>query len=80
MGDEIQFSSDLTLTATSPRAAHLRLIRNGQLIMERKGWGLEMLLTESGIYRLEVRLEEKPWIFTNPIYIRGQGTGSRDWV
>jgi hypothetical protein len=70
MGDEVRFSSGLTLTAASPRSAHLRLIRNGRVIRERKDSGLEMLLTEPGIYRLEVRLEEKPWIFTNPIYVR----------
>lgn len=69
MGDEVKLSPGLTLTASSPRSAHLRLIRNGQVEKERKDNGLEIPLTKQGVYRLEVHLEEKPWIFTNPIYV-----------
>ena len=70
MGDEIPFSSGLTLTAFSPRPAHLQIIHNGQMVMEKKGDSLEMPLTEPGVYRLEVHLDGKPWIFTNPVYIK----------
>lgn len=70
MGDEIEFSSGLTLTVSSPRSAYLRLICNGQVVKEREDNGLEMPLTEPGVYRLEAYLEGKPWIFTNPIYVR----------
>ncbi len=70
MGDEIKFSPELVLTASSPRSASLRLIGNGKVIKESEGNSLEMPLSQRGVYRLEVYLEGKPWIFTNPIYVR----------
>lgn len=70
MGDEIEFSPGLTLRAFSPRPASLRLIGNGEVIKESEGNSLEMSLSSRGVYRLEVHLEGKPWIFTNPIYVR----------
>lgn len=70
MGDEIEFSRGLTLKASSPRPASLRLIGNGEVIKESEGDSLEMSLRQRGVYRLEVHLEGKPWIFTNPIYVR----------
>ncbi len=70
MGDEIEFSPGLTLRVSSPRSAHLRLISNRQVVKEKEDKNLEMPLTKRGVYRLEVYLEEKPWIFTNPIYVR----------
>ena len=70
MGDEIKLSPGLTLTASSPRSAHLRLIYNGQVLKEEEGNGLEIPLCRRGVYRLEVHLGGKPWIFTNPIYVR----------
>ncbi len=72
MGDEIKFSPGglTTLTASSPRSAQLRIICNGQVLEEREGAGIEIPLTKRGVYRLEASLAGKPWIFTNPIYVR----------
>jgi acetyl esterase/lipase len=77
MGDDVQ--TGLLAGATEIRAAvstpaHLKLIRNGQLVAEANDAKLEYTVQEGGVYRLEAWLnadgEERPWIFTNPLYVR----------
>jgi acetyl esterase/lipase len=54
--------------------ATARLIHNGQVIAEKDGPLFDFTPTELGAYRLEARLkvdgEERPWIFSNPVYLR----------
>ena len=69
MGGEIDFAGQVLL-ATLPRPAHLRLIRNGELIAERDGSDLEHEAAEPGVYRIEARLRERTWILSNPVYLR----------
>ncbi len=71
MGDEVEFSPHLTLTASSPQTAHLKLIFNGQVIKETEGTSIQLKPQAPGVYRLEAYLKGKPWVFTNPIYVRG---------
>jgi hypothetical protein len=46
----------------------------GRAIAERRGDRLEHDVAMPGVYRVEAWLEvggeERPWIFTNPIYVR----------
>ncbi|HEX6461089.1 MAG TPA: hypothetical protein VF032_19390, partial [Thermoleophilaceae bacterium] len=69
MGGEAQFASQ-TLVATLPRPAHLRLVRNGELIAERDGSEIEHEAAEPGVYRVEARLNGRTWILSNPVYLR----------
>lgn len=77
MGDDVE--TGLLAGATEIRAAvstpaHLKLIRNGAVVAEANDNKLEFTVHEGGVYRLEAWLdvdgEERPWIFTNPLYIR----------
>lgn len=67
------------LRAAAPLANHFKLIRDGQLVHETNGSTLEYPLEQSGVYRVECWLnladEERPWILSNPIYVRA---GSQD--
>lgn len=47
----------------------IRVIRNGELLNEIPRCNVTLRLYETGVYRLEVYCNKKPWIFTNPIYI-----------
>ena len=71
MGDEVELSPHLTLTASSPQTAHLKLILNGRTVKEAEGTSLQLTVRAPGVYRLEAYLKGRPWVFTNPIYVRG---------
>jgi hypothetical protein len=70
MGDEVGLTSAAELEVTSPVSACLRLIHNGRLVKEvAKARQLTWKASEPGIYRVEARYNDKPWVFTNPIYL-----------
>ncbi len=75
MGSHVRPSGDVKFVISSPLEAHLRLIRSGELVAEAPGRRLEICAKElppsSGkrdVYRAEVHLEGRPWVFSNPIY------------
>jgi hypothetical protein len=70
MGDEVTFEPHLHLTTILPRPAHLTLFKDGQAFAtaSEKIWDVEV--REPGTYRFEAVLNDKPWLFSNPIYIR----------
>ena len=74
MGDEVRFAPGGRLVARFPVSCHIRLLNSGRLIAERSGDGLEYDITALGVYRIEGWLdvdgEERPWFYSNPIYVR----------
>ncbi len=70
MGDEVLLQPDLELTASLPAPANLTLFKDGQAIatMTAQIWQVPVL--EPGAYRIEAMRHNKPWIFSNPIYIK----------
>jgi len=74
IGDELEFSNRAGARVSTPFAGLIRLLRNGVPVAEMMGTCLETELREKGVYRVEVynraygRL--RPWIFSNPIYLR----------
>src|SRR6202030_503344 len=62
------------ITANVSVPAQLKLIRNGVTVLEVSGTKLEYTVQEEGAYRLEAWLtvdgEARPWIFSNPLYVR----------
>lgn len=70
-GDETAFAGGARLVVTSPRSAELTVLRDGEVI-ERKpeARALALPLDRPGVYRVEARLAGRPWVFTNPIYLR----------
>lgn len=67
-------AGDWTLRARAPEAGELRLIRNGELTARSEGIAFEHPASEPGVYRLEAHREHRgglrPWIYSNPIYLR----------
>lgn len=70
MGSSIQLSKKIKLKVFIPvDNAIIKLIHNGKLIDELVGNSADYIIKESGIYRVEVFLEDKAWIYSNHIKI-----------
>ena len=80
-GQALRMGSTVTrravLIVQSPLPAHIRLLHNGSLEREVEGRKFEFKDLKSGHYRVEVYpldapplLASKPWILSNPIYVR----------
>jgi hypothetical protein len=59
-----------TIQAELPRSAHIRLIRNGALAAEADAASLTYEADSPGVYRVEASIDGKPWIYSNPVYLR----------
>ncbi len=75
MGDEVKLADGLKLTAHLPLPARVRLLRHGKEVAISDGKAeFAFAVMEAGVYRLEAWLELdgelRPWIFSNPIYVR----------
>ena len=77
-GDEVRVQNDLRLGVRTPVASRILLFKDGSVILNESGVTTkEIAVTERGVYRVEVYLPqiekiigEKPWIISNPIYVR----------
>ena len=73
MGDSMPFTGSALLSAQLPVAAKIRLLRNGEIVDERTADRLAYTAKQTGVYRVEAWLsvdgEERPWIYSNPIYL-----------
>jgi hypothetical protein len=75
MGDEAKLSDGLKLTAKLPLLAYVRLLRHGTEVAKSEDKAeFAFAVKEPGAYRLEAWLEldgeRRPWIFSNPIYVK----------
>jgi hypothetical protein len=77
-GDEIALTSDTKLRVRTPVAGRIVVFKNGSVLLDENGVrNKELAVAERGVYRIEVYLPQlgslvadKPWIISNPIYIR----------
>lgn len=62
------------LRASVPETAELQLLRDGAVIATATGDSIEYAAGERGVYRVEARRDHRggrrPWIYSNPIYLR----------
>jgi len=68
-GSSVNFDECKRIIARLSRKADIRLIHNGELILEHKDNKLTFEELKPGKYRLEIFYKGKPWIFTNPVLI-----------
>jgi len=78
MGEEHRWRGPVVFRAASPVEAGLVLLRNGVVAAQADGTDLEFRATEPGVYRVEAHRRGHPWVYTNPIYLRPSGHGSKD--
>jgi len=74
MGDEVKIGGALKLSTATPVKCTLKLIRNGEELQTANTNRLDFEIKASGVYRVEAWLEvdgeQRPWIYSNPIYVR----------
>lgn len=75
MGEEETFSNTGNLVVELPSKGEIRLIRNGETVSTYRGMEAVYPVKKDGVYRVEVYKHVplfgwRPWIFTNPIYLR----------
>jgi hypothetical protein len=70
MGEEIALEPGLELRVRTSTPAHIRLLRNGELVAANDSAELIHPVELHGVYRAEVALGKRPWIFSNPVYIQ----------
>lgn len=69
IGGVIEVEDSVKLKVQLPGKAHLRLVKNGQVIVEKKAEALEYTSYTPGIFRVEALRKGKGWIYSNHIYI-----------
>jgi hypothetical protein len=77
-GDEISLKNETRLRVQTQVSSRIVLFKDGAVFADETGILMkEMALTERGVYRVEVYLPQlgtlvatKPWIISNPIYVR----------
>ncbi|HEU0008427.1 MAG TPA: alpha/beta fold hydrolase [Verrucomicrobiae bacterium] len=76
MGDKAPLIDGTRLVALTPVPASLKLVHGGAVIAQAKGTNLTFKAKKPGAYRveawLEVAGEERPWIYSNPVYLEEQ--------
>ena len=75
IGDELSLQKNTKLSAQFPISCEARILRNGrEIFRSHNSRDFQSAITEPGVYRLEAWLnvddEARPWIFSNPIYVR----------
>jgi hypothetical protein len=74
LGDEFVLRREAALKVCLPYPARVRFIRNGALFHQATGKELSVAIGEPGVYRVEAALKVfgryRPWIFSNPIYVK----------
>jgi len=77
-GDEIFLRSETRLRVRTPVPSRIVVLKDGAMFLDESGINnKEIAVTERGVYRVEVYLPQlgglvaqKPWIISNPIYVR----------
>jgi hypothetical protein len=74
MGDTFLLGAGAGLDVALPAQGRVRIIKDGRLFHERIGREVHCTIHDTGVYRVEVYLKKymkyRPWIFSNPIYVR----------
>ncbi|MGD2176659.1 MAG: CehA/McbA family metallohydrolase [Anaerolineae bacterium] len=74
IGEELVRTGATVFEVQAPRAADIRLIRNGEVVARSGRRTLRYTTAQPGAYRVEVfrryRLARRGWIFSSPIYVK----------
>lgn len=69
MGDHLRWEEELMALVQIPRRGTITLYRDGEPVGRTEGTEGRWTLKRPGVYRVELFLGAKPWIFSNPIYV-----------
>ena len=70
MGESIELQDGIRLFVNVPQSdATIKVIRNGEVLDSVENAELKFQVDSSGAYRIEVYIDERPWIYSNHIRI-----------
>jgi len=72
-GDELIWEEGSTIMVNLPKYADLRILKDGQEVFCGRGKAFEMIILGPGLYRVEVYVRDKGWIFSNHIRLNKRG-------
>ncbi len=72
MGDERVLSHPVELQIRLPQSAEIYLRHNGTVCASIRGKFLDYQAQLPGVYRIEAFLQEMPWIYSNPLFLRAE--------
>lgn len=76
-GDEVRWTPGLKLQIESPVVGMIELIRNGTVVRRATTLRGAFPVEEAGVYRVQISIRIggswRPWIYSNPIYVRPSG-------
>ena len=70
LGEEAPWAAGAVMTLALPRAAEVHWMENGRLRLREHTARMAVHPAGPGVNRFEVYLNGRPWIFTNPVYLR----------
>ncbi|NQT27699.1 PHP domain-containing protein [candidate division KSB1 bacterium] len=70
MGSRINKAKDIQFEIETPLPGTIRLLCDGQVVVQDKGQELQFHSDKSGVYRVEVFRKRRGWIYSNPIVIQ----------
>lgn len=70
MGDASTFNGPVELHVRLPAEADITVVRDGAALLNFRGATCAFSADAPGVYRVQASLAGKPWIYTNPIYLR----------
>ncbi len=70
MGAEATFEQPVELDIRVPVSTDITLLKDGSPIRTQTGKSMRHTVDRPGVYRAEARLGNRPWLYTNPIYLR----------
>ncbi|MHC4712512.1 MAG: CehA/McbA family metallohydrolase [Planctomycetota bacterium] len=68
MGQRCDLRAGTRLFVHLPEAASITLVHNGRKAAGAEGVEAAFGVAEGGVYRVEARRRQRPWIFSNPVY------------
>lgn len=70
-GDQISLEANTRLRVRTPVPARIVILKDGVVWSDERGISNEeVAITERGVYRTEIYLNNLPWIISNPVYVR----------
>jgi len=71
-GDDVFLDNNLYINIETPKEGIINVVRNGDLLSRCEGTKYSERIYQEGIYRIEVYRKGKPWIFSNPIWVKSR--------
>ncbi|MCJ7615448.1 MAG: PHP domain-containing protein [Desulfobacterales bacterium] len=68
-GDYLKNWQGVRLEISSPKVASISVLKDGSVFYEKKAQHCEVQVDGPGVWRVEARLDGRPWIYSNPFYI-----------